>query len=123
MFLVVGIIAVAAVFGWQSIDSPQPNRDEDNSDHITMVVLFEPTPRSNGVRIIATVAGARVFDAPVTQAPWRHQLNVPRGTHLSLTAEQSTDGRLECQILDDGGKISQSRRSDSGTVKCYHNRP
>lgn len=130
---IVGLAAVLLLVGLVSTKSRDqingyPALDDRDANSFTLTVVFTNSPRGAGeVAVISTLNGVPNFTDYPTKSPRTWSMVVPRGSTITLSAWQSTQGRLSCTIKQNGKVVSDlSTERVGGTptgVHCSYKNP
>ena len=106
--LVVAALIVAAV-GYFGSRGPIWRNQGDDQRHIGLYGTWNPSPRTDGVQVVITVAGSLEFDQIETVAPFGRTYPAKKGdrveiklTFLKNPHVQDRKGFLGCSITVDG---------------------
>ena len=112
---ILGVAAVAVV--------PQFGKNDNGNGEERSVVLtvdFIPVKRNydKDVTIARTIAGTSHPGFFHHDSPWIEAVTVKRGSTISLTVTQYTNGYLRCVITQNKSNFHERERNTLGTVKC-----
>lgn len=115
LFALLAVVAAYAVIKGARKAGPE----DDVEERVVFSVIFKPGQRSEyPVLIVAKVETVPVDERFVTKSPYNSVITVPKGARLSLFAEQSIDGELDCLIVILDETIDHKHRDTRGNITC-----